>query len=341
MTPLLPRLLACVFALSACAAGAAPAPAAASTPRLWKAARAIPDHGTTVLYVLAASPAGLPVEYDDYYTRAVLPALRKSATLSVEGVGDGEEAPAGPGCDLGQLDAEGIARLNDARQRILTLALQADMARRDALDIKALAQALDPDTQAQSWARLIEMSDEFTLLQFARLQVATLAAAHKTEGAGNGRRGNGRRGNVAEALVRARPDMPVHDIDSRTGMMRAYCASGPRRTLLLADVVDGVPEDPAAAARAIPRLTRDFDALLRNRAPAAGNAFARLAPLDAGLVCARNRDWIARMNTVADGRAHFYVVPVRNLFPARHDDADCGGLLDDLAQAGFTVAPVK
>ena len=123
--------------------------------------------------------------------------------------------------------------------------------------------------------------------------------------------------------------------------MRAYCASGRKRTLLLQDVVDGVPQDAAAAARAIPRLTRDFDALLRNRAPAAGNAFARLAPLDAGLVCARNRDWIARMNTVADGRAHFYVVPVRNLFAARHDDADCGGLLDDLAQAGFTVAPVK
>jgi hypothetical protein len=34
-------------------------------------------------------------------------------------------------------------------------------------------------------------------------------------------------------------------------------------------------------------------------------------------------------------------VPVRNLFPAHHDDADCGGLLDDLAQAGFRVAPVK
>ena len=64
------------------------------------------------------------------------------------------------------------------------------------------------------------------------------------------------------------------------------------------------------------RLTRDFEALLRNRTPAAGNVFDRLAPLDAGLVCTRNRDWIARMNTVTDGRAHFYVVPVRNLFAA-------------------------
>ena len=111
-TALLRRLLACAFALSACAAGAAPASSSVSpsSPRLWKATRAVPDHGTTVLYVLAASPAGLPVEYDGYYTRAVLPALRKSATLAVEGVGDGEEAPAGPGCDLGQLDDEGIAR---------------------------------------------------------------------------------------------------------------------------------------------------------------------------------------------------------------------------------------
>ena len=94
--------------------------------------------------------------------------------------------------------------LNDARQRILTLTLQADMARRDALDVKAPAKVPDPDTQAQSWARLVEMSDEFTLLQFA-----------------------------------------------------------------------------------------------------------------------------------------FNVVPVRNLFAARHDDADCGGLLADLERAGFTVAPVK
>jgi hypothetical protein len=337
-TLFLRRLLACAFALSACAAVAAAGAASASSssaPRLWKAVRKVPDHGTTVLYVLAASPAGLPVEYDGYYTRAVLPALRASATLSVEGVGDGAESPPGPGCDLAQLNEEGIARLNDARQRILTLALQADMARRDALDVKALAQALDPETQAQSWARLIEMSDEFTLLQFARLQAATLAGGRATQAQ------EGTHGNVAEALVRARPDLPVHDIDDRTGMMRAYCASGPRRTLLLQGVVDSVPEDAAAAARAIPRLTRDFDALLRNRAPAAGGAYARLAPLDGGLVCARNRVWIARMKSVTDGRAHFYVVPVRNLFAARHDDAECGGLLDDLAQAGFTVAPVK
>ena len=316
-TARLPRILACALALSACLAHAAPA-----TPRLWKATRAVPDHGITVLYVLAASPVGLPVEFDGYYTHAVLPALRASATLSVEGVGDGEEAPAAPGCDLRQLDEEGIAMLNDARQRILTLTLQADMARRDALDVKALAQMPDTNTQAQAWARLIEMSDEFTLLQFARVQAASLAASP----AG---------GSVAEALVHARPDIAVHDIDYRTGMMHAYCAAGPRRTMLLLDAAAGMP------ARAAPALARDFDALLHGRAPAAGSPFARLAPLDAGLVCARNRDWTARMNAVADGRAHFYVVPVRNLFAARHDDADCGGLLADLEQAGFTVAPVK
>jgi hypothetical protein len=320
-TALLPRILACVLALSACMAHAAPA-----TPRLWKATRTVPDHGTTVLYVLGASPVGLPVEFDSYYTRAVLPALRASATLSAEGVGDGEEAPVAPGCDLRQLDEEGIAMLNDARQRILTLTLQADMARRDALDVKALAKVPDMNTQAQSWAHLIEMSDEYTLLQFARVQAASLAPAPA---------GQETRGNVAEALVRARPDIAVHDIDDRTGMMHAYCASGPRRTLMLLDVADGV------AARAVPALARDFDALLHGRAPAAGSAFARLAPLDAGLVCARNRDWTARMNAVADGGTHFYVVPVRNLFAARHGDADCGGLLADLEQAGFTVAPVR
>ena len=316
-TALLPRILACLLAMAAaCTAHAA-------TPRLWKA-----THGTTTLYVLAATPAGLPVEFDAYYTRAVLPALRASATLSVEGVGDGEEGPVTPGCDLRELDEQGIAMLNDARQRILTLALQADMARRDALDVKALAKAPDPDTQAQSWARLVEMSDEFTLLQFARLQAASLAPAARER-------------NVAEALVRARPDIPVHDIDYRTGMMHAYCAAGPRRTMLLRDVVDGAQHDAATAAAAVPRLTRDFDALLLGRAPSDGSPLARLAPLDAGLVCARNRDWIARMGKMTDGRAHFYVVPVRNLFAARHDDADCGGLLADLEQAGFTVAPVK
>ncbi|SDC78687.1 hypothetical protein SAMN05428966_102334 [Massilia sp. PDC64] len=317
---LLPRLLACLLALAAGTAHAA-------TPRLWKATQ-----GRTTLYVLATTPAGLPVEFDAYYTRAVLPALRASATLSVEGVGDGEEGPVTPGCDLRELDEQGIAMLNDARQRILTLALQADMARRDALDVKALAKAPDPDTQAQSWARLVEMSDEFTLLQFARVQSASLAPAapdHK------------KIGNVAEALVHARPDIPVHDIDYRTGMMHAYCAAGPRRTMMLRDVVDSVPQDAATAAAAVPRLTRDFDALLLGRAPSDGSPLARLAPLDAGLVCARNRDWIARMGAVTDGRAHFYVVPVRNLFASRHDDADCGGLLADLEQAGFKVAPVR
>lgn len=324
------RVLSCLLALSMGAASAAP--------RLWKATRTAPEHGTTVLYVLAATSIGLPVEYDGYYTRAVLPALRASGTLSVEGVGDGDEAPpdfdANPGCDLRQLDEAGIARLNDVRQRILTLTLQADMARRDALDVKALAKAPDPDTQARSWARLIEMSDEFTLLQFARDQAAALAAGHKAEGG----TAEAPRGSVAAALIRARPDIAVHDIDDRTGMMRAYCASGPRRTLLLQDVVDSAAEP---AAHAIPRLTHDFDALLRNRAPAAGGPFARLAPLDAGLVCARNRDWSRRMNGLADGGTHFYVVPVRNLFAARHDAADCGGLLADLEQAGYTVAPVK
>jgi hypothetical protein len=332
-TALLPRLLLALLALTACTVNAAPAaPAAPSAaPRLWKATHAVPGHATTVLYVLAATPAGLPVEFDGYYNRAVLPALRASATLSVEGVGDGDEGPSGPGCDLRQLDEQGIAFLNDARQRILTLTLQADMARRDALDVKTLAKVLDTDSQAQSWARLVEMSDEFTLLQFARLQVAALAPAAPGNVAGN----------VAEALVRARPDIPVHDIDDRTGMMRAYCASGPHRTMMLADVADSVPADPAAAARAAPRLTRDFDAILHGRAPADGSPLTRLAPLDAGLVCARNRDWIARMKTVDDGRTHFYVVPVRNLFAARHDGADCGGLLADLDEAGFTVTAVK
>jgi hypothetical protein len=321
-TARLPRILACLLAMMACTAHAAP--------RLWKATHAVEGHGTTTLYVLAATPAGLPVEFDAYTTRAVLPALRASATLSVEGVGDGEEGPATPGCDLRQLDEQGIAMLNDARQRILTLTLQADMARRDALDVKALAKVPDPDTQAQSWARLIEMSDEFTLLQFARVQAASLVPAAGRPG-----------GNVAEALVRARPDIPVHDIDYRTGMMHAYCAAGPRRTMMLLDVADSVPQDAALAAAAVPRLTRDFDAMLRGRAPSDGSPLARLAPLDAGLVCARNRDWIARMRAVADGRTHFYVVPVRNLFAAKHDDADCAGLLADLEQAGFTVTPVK
>jgi hypothetical protein len=333
-TALFSRAFACALAFSAFSAGAAPA-----APRLWKATRTVPDHGTTVLYVLGATPIGLPVEFDGYTTRAVLPALRASATLSVEGVGDGEEGPLEPGCDLRQLDEEGVALLNDARQRILTLTLQADMARREALDVKALAQAPDPNTQAQSWARLIDMSDEFTLLQFARAQAATLTASHKAEP--GGKEQDAPRGNVAEALVRARSDIAVHDIDYRTGMMRAYCASGPHRTLMLQGVVDSVPADPSAAARAVPRLTRDFDALLHGREPSAGSPLSRLAPLDAGLVCARNRDWLARMNLVADGRTHFYVVPVRNLFPARHDDADCGGLLADLEQAGFKVAPVK
>jgi hypothetical protein len=314
------RLLACLLALAAGTAQAA-------TPRLWKATHAV-EGRTTTLYVLAATPAGLPVEFDAYYNRTVLPALRASATLSVEGVGNGEENPATPGCDLRQLDEQGIAMLNDARQRILTLTLQADMARRDALDVKVLAKVPDPDTQAQSWARLIEMSDEFTLLQFARLQAASLAPAVPDR-------------NVAEALMRARPDVPVHDIDYRTGMMHAYCAAGPRRTMLLLDVVDSAPQDSATAAAAVPRLTHDFDALLHGRAPSDGSPLARLTPLDAGLVCARNRDWIARMGKVADGRTHFYVVPVRNLFAARHDDADCGGLLADLEQAGFIVAPVK
>ena len=318
-TALLPRIFACLLTLAAGTAHAA-------TPRLWKATHAVEGHGMTTLYVLAATPAGLPAEFDAYYTRAVLPALRASATLAVEGVDDGEEGPAAPGCDLRQLDEQGVAMLNDARQRILTLALQADMARRDALDVKALAKAPDPDTQAQSWARLIEMSDEFTLLQFARVQAASLAPAPEHPG-----------GNVAEALVRARPDLPVHDIDYRTGMMHAYCAAGPHRTMMLQDVVDSVPPPVAA----MPRLARDFDALLRGHAPSEGSPLARLAPLDAGLVCARNRGWVRRMHALADGGTHFYVVPVRNLFAARHDAADCGGLLADLEQAGYTVAPVK
>ena len=129
--------------------------------------RTVPDHGTTVLYVLAASPVGLLVEFDGYYTRAVLPALRASAS---------------------QLDEEGIAMLNDARQRILTLTLQADMARRDALDVRELANVPDTNTQAQSWARLVEMRDEFTLLQFARVQAASLAPVPHDAAAGRRRR---------------------------------------------------------------------------------------------------------------------------------------------------------
>lgn len=298
-------------------------------PRLWKAVRTTPGGAPTTLYLLAASDAGLPVEYDGYLNRVVLPALRGAATLSIEGVGDGDEGPPSPGCDLRTLDDTGIAALNEARQRTLTLALQVDMERRARLAPALLANSPDPDTQARAYAMLIETSDEFTLLQFARTQLATLASASASTAASPAHV------PIAMALLHARPDIAVHDIDYRLGAMHAYCASGPRRTQLLLDVLNG------AAAGAVPTQSRDFAAILHGQSPDASSAWLHLSALDAGLLCTRNRDWVARMGSQVDGKAHFYVVGARHLFPVRRDDADCGGVLADLAQAGFTVTLLK
>lgn len=298
-------------------------------PRLWKAVRTTPGGAPTTLYLLAASDAGLAAEYDGYLNRVVLPALRGAATLSLEGVGDGDEGPPAPGCVLRTLDGTGIAALNEARQRTLTLALQADMERRAQLAPALLAKSPDPDTQARAYAMLIETSDEFTLLQFARTQLATLASASASSA----------HGPIAMVLLRAHPDIAVHDIDYRLGAMHAYCASGPRRTQLLLDLLNGALVTTGAGAGAA--QSRDFAAILHGQAPEASSAWLHLSALDAGLLCTRNRDWVARMASQADGKAHFYVVGARHLFPVRHDDADCGGVLADLAQAGFTATLLK
>lgn len=305
-------------------------------PRLWKAVRSTPGGAPTTLYLLAASDAGLPVEYDGYLTRIVLPALRGAATLSIEGVGDGDEGPPAPGCDLRTLDDAGIAALNEARQRTLTLALQADIERRAQLTPALLAKAPDPDTQARAYAMLIEMSDEFTLLQFARTQLATLAPAAATTTTIATTTAATAHGPIALALLRARPDVAVHDIDYRVGAMHAYCASGPHRTQLLLDLLNG-----ASASVSIPAQTRDFAAILHGQSPDPASPWLRLSSLDAGLLCTRNRDWVSRMAAIVDGKAHFYVVGARHLFAVRHDGVECGGVLGDLAQAGFVTTLLK
>ena len=125
------------------------------------------------------------------------------------------------------------------------------------------------------------------------------------------------------------PDLPVHDIDYRTGMMHAsICVAGPRRTLLLRDVV-GRPRRELRRVRACrpaphARLRRSSCAAASHPPTVPSPGWRRWTRTSSA-----REPRLDRAHAGAGGRrrAHFYVVPVRNLFPARHDVADCGGLL--------------
>lgn len=63
--------------------------------------------------------------------------------------------------------------------------------------------------------------------------------------------------------------------------------------------------------------------------------------IDRTLLCQRNSEWLRALDKRSDGRTHFLAVGMRHLFKVDHDDAHCGGLLEDLRSQGWKIDLIK
>lgn len=312
-----------------------------ATPRLWEAVRG-GEHAAH-LYVLGATHWGLPIEYDDYFTRTVLPAFDQATVLHFEGAGNREPEPF-PTCDLGVFDSEERHIVEQLREVALALQLKVfeEMHRR------SLAVGLDDglsELVRNSMARFDSGNfDDFGIMQnydfnliilnsFANASAAPQPATDTTTP-------TTLRGPIVDQLRAYRPAIAVRDLDSRYGVRRAYCAAGRERIKMLQSTFAQQRSDTPAVTQQVPRWTADFIKVLHHQPLLPDSSMMRLAPMNQQIVCQRTAEWLAEVEAYPPGGIHFVVVGAQHLHSLATENAHCAGLLDGLARAGFTVRPV-
>lgn len=309
--------------------------AATLPPRMWKITSPIGKGPITTFYILGVTHYGLPSEFDTYFYRNVIPAFRRSDTLSFEGAG-GAKREERPECSSEILDEDAIRSLNSIRGEIYKLAILAG----EVLRVEAARNSqttIPSDAWSASMLGLTSNADEFELYQLGShyRQIATTS----TRKASATSRFPVLKGSVVTSLLRLNPNIRVSDVDSMFGVRRAYCNSDSRRIVFLASVLNGVRSDSLAASSLIVSGEKDIKSLLmEHKLP---DDTMALTALDKNFVCERNKEWLSNLKATVDGRNHFYALGMRHLFAIHHNDANCSGFLQDLMDSGYRVKQVK
>jgi hypothetical protein len=298
-------------------------------PRLWLAEKI--SNPKKKIYILAATHSGLPVEYDKYYSKVVIPAFMRSDVLHFEGAG-GREAEPEPSCDESILDDEGRKILQKARD------LTADQFVKNMQYQYALVGIEVNEKEVRPGMRSSMMEhDEFSILTFMRDSFLLTLRGKEREAYFD----NGSMGEVVEKLYALRPNMPYKDLDTRYGARRAYCSAGKERMVHIQSTIDSLQTTGEEIKKLIPKWNEDFSLFVQDKETRHKTPLTEPFAMDREFLCGRNKVWLSEIEKSDDDLIDFLVVGARHVFDVDNNFAKCGGILTGLRNIGYAVNKIN
>lgn len=298
---------------------------ASGVPRLWVAEKI--SNPKKRIYVLAASHFGLPVEYDEYYNKVVIPAFMQSDILRSEG-GRGREPEPEPLCDESVLDDKGREIFQEARK------LAAELLARNLMHQYSLTKIdAKEDDVMQGAVNLMAQLDEFKVFEFLN----TLGAGANDKRAKEASFENGLTRSVDESLLALRTSIPYKDLDTSYGVRRAYCSTGNGRAMFLQSTINSVKAKDEDVKNTLKQMNEDFSLILQNNKTKQKSPMFEPKPTDITFICERNNEWLLEAKQSNNEATEFWVVGARHAFDIDNNFAKCGGLITGLRNIGYKV----
>ena len=232
--------------------------------RMWLVSKE-DNSNKTVFYILAATHIGLPIEYDNYYYRVVLPVFKQAEFLHFEGAGGREDEPY-PICDTAILDKSDLAKIQVARDKTIKLAIEA---------YDKLYDSSKSDVpKSQATLRLIEKGeilyvntlDEFDIIKKFQLDTHVLDSFRKSAPLEEADAKNLLfMGAVASSFLAVNKRAVVLDLDTKYGIRRAYCSMGRKRIDLMERLMHMQRNDAKDLAGQIPKMEKDFESDIQGK----------------------------------------------------------------------------
>ena len=301
--------------------------AAVELPRMWVAVK--PGGGPTI-YLLGITHLGVDAEYDTYLDRRILPAARRASRFYLEGVAPARQVGSEPACDEPLTDPEAVALESKARAQLEELEFDNFRSLRD----HGTAFTKAPDVQLRAMAR----SDAHDLSELG------LMGAFGIYGKSQQLPGPVARGSVVDTLLKTFKSYQVHDIDEEGAFAKAYCGMGPSRIRYFYSQTLGrdlaeVPDSARQLVDMMDTVNRDFiDTIKQHKASG-----SLVSPMewDVSMTCARNAQWIRKLDSQAPGSTLFVAVGVVHIFPIVNSPVPCHGILKNLGDQGYSVRLVE
>ena len=312
-------------------------------PRLWKAVKKADDATQTTFYFLAITHYGLPIEYDEYFERIVLPNFQTADVLAFEGAGGWLTSEEKPLCDSSILGTKEKKVVRDASRKVAQLA----MAATEQMHERAKAIGVDDGTTKLERKRVIlnELSryDEFDLAEklfFYESVIEDLKSSKFVEKRKTAFMPNANE-SVVITLLKHRPEVQHRDVDSKYGIRRAYCSSGKVRVKYLETMMHLDRTESTVFLKKIPEMELEFQKILKSQPLKKTDIFNGLSELNKTFTCNRNHEWLEGIEAINDGKIYFYALGASHLFPINNNFAHCSGILNELRERGWKIEKVN